>query len=263
VRVLVTGGSSGLGAALVAAFLARRDQVLIGDINEPRHTSTAGDVEAPAYLHLDVRSDDDWAAARDWVADQWGGLDILVNNAGVAGGGRIDVASMDEWQWITEINLFGVVRGTRAFVPMFKEQQHGQVVNIASLAGLVHPAGMGSYNAVKAGVVAFTETTGHELAAYGVTAHVVCPSYFRTGLVDAMQGADEAVGAVIGALVANAPVGPDDIAAAVLEGLERGDELILPDEAARAAYELKLTDRAAYDEVMRKQAARLNAMGGA
>jgi NAD(P)-dependent dehydrogenase (short-subunit alcohol dehydrogenase family) len=268
-RVLVTGGSSGLGAALVAAFVARGDQVVNGDINEPggsrlagARTSTTGDVETPAYLHLDVRSDDDWAAARDWVAQQWGGLDILVNNAGVAGGGRIDVASMDEWLWITEINLFGVVRGTRAFVSMFKEQRHGQVVNVASLAGLVHPAGMGSYNAVKAGVVAFTETTGHELAEYGVTAHVVCPSYFRTGLVDSMQGADEAVGSVIGALVANSPVGPDDIAAAVLEGLECGDELILPDQAARDAYGLKLSDRASYDEVMRKQAARLNAMGG-
>jgi NAD(P)-dependent dehydrogenase (short-subunit alcohol dehydrogenase family) len=136
-------------------------------------------------------------------------------------------------------------------------------VNIASLAGLVHPAGMASYNAVKAAVVAFTETVGHELAEYGVTAHAVCPSYFRTGLVDAMQGSDEAVGKVIGALVANAPLGPDDIAREVLAALDRGDELILPDEAARAAYQLKVTDRAAYDQVMRKQAVRLNAVGEA
>jgi hypothetical protein len=89
----------------------------------------------------------------------------------------------------------------------------------------------------------------------------VCPSYFRTGLVDAMQGSDEAVGAVIGSLVANAPLGPDDIARAVLEAVDRGEELILPDDAARDAYALKLADRATYDQVMRKQAARLNAMG--
>ena len=103
-----------------------------------------------------------------WVEEHWGGLDVLVNNAGVAGGGRIDVAGMDEWPWITEINLFGVVRGTRTFVSMFKEPGVGHIVNIASLAGLVHPAGMGSYNAVKAGVVALSETTSHELAEYGV-----------------------------------------------------------------------------------------------
>ena len=207
-----------------------------------------------------MRSDDDWAAARDWVVEHWGGLDVLVNNAGVAGGGRIDVAGMDEWQWITEINLFGVVRGTRTFVPMLKEQRSGHIVNIASLAGLVHPAGMGSYNAVKAGVVAFSETTAHELAEYDIGCSVVCPSYFRTRLIENMQGTDTAVGQVIGGLVAGAPLGPEEIAAAVLEGMERGEELIVPDDAARAAYQLKLTDRAAYDQVMRKQAARLNAM---
>jgi NAD(P)-dependent dehydrogenase (short-subunit alcohol dehydrogenase family) len=144
---------------------------------------------------------------------------------------------------------------------MLKEQRAGHLDNVASLAGLVHPAGMGSYNAVKAGVVAFTETIGHELAAWGIRASVVCPSYFRTGLVDAMQGKDEAVGEVVGALVANAPLGPDDIAREVLAGVDRGEELILPDDAARTAYQLKLADRPAYDAVMRKQAARLNAVG--
>jgi NAD(P)-dependent dehydrogenase (short-subunit alcohol dehydrogenase family) len=252
--VLVTGAAGGLGAALTDAFRARGDEVLAADIVDG------------ADLHLDVRSDDDWAAARARVVEQWGGLDVLVNNAGVAGGGRIDRSGMDEWQWITEINLFGVVRGTRTFVPMFRQQRSGHLVNIASLAGLVHPAGMGSYNAVKAGVVAFSETCAHELAEYDVRCSVVCPSYFRTRLVENMQahqpaGGDTAVGHVIGGLVANAPLGPEDIAAAVLEGMDRGDELILPDPAARAAWELKQTDRASYDQVMRQQAARLNAMG--
>ena len=258
-RVLVTGGSAGLGAALVNAFTARGDQVLNCDVKPPSEVSTG--LDHLDYLHLDVRSDDDWAAARDWVSENWGGLDVLVNNAGVAGGGRVDVAEMDEWEWITEINLFGVVRGTRTFVPMLKQQGSGQIVNIASLAGLVHPAGMASYNAVKAAVVAFTETLGHELASFGVHASVVCPSYFRTGLIEGMRGSDTSVGEVIGALVAAAPLGPDEIAAAVLEGLDQGTELILPDDAARSAYKLKTTDRKAYDQVMRSQAAKLMAMG--
>jgi len=244
-RVLVTGAARGLGAALVAGFRARGDEVLATDRD--------GEVD----LRLDVTSDDDWAAARRHVDDTWGGLDVLVNNAGVAGGGRLDVATLEEWRWITDINLFGVVRGTATFVPVFKAQRSGHVVNVASLAGLVHPAGMASYNAVKAAVVALTETTGHELAAYGVRASVVCPSYFRTGLVDRMQGADTALGVVIGQLVESAPLGPDDIAAAVLDGIDRGDQLILPDPAAQAAYALKTTDRAAYDTQMRHQAARL------
>ena len=243
-RVLITGAASGLGAALAAAFEARGDQVL-------RTDRTGGD------LTLDVTSDDDWAAALAHVEETWGGLDVLVNNAGVAGGGRLEVATLDEWQWITEVNLFGMVRGIRAFVPLLKQQRSGHIVNVASLAGLVHPAGMASYNAVKAAVVALTETAGHELASYGVRASVVCPSYFRTNLMDSMRGSDEAVGAVVARLVESSPLTADDIAAEVLAGLDRGDELIVPDQPARDAWSLKQTDRAAYDAVMRDQAAKL------
>ena len=254
-RVLVTGAASGLGAALVTAFEAAGDQVLATDL--PDAVSRLAALAPQPALALDITSDDDWAAVLAHVTDTWGGLDILVNNAGVAGGGRIDLCTMDEWRWITEINLFGAVRGTRTFTPMFKQQRSGHVVNIASLAGLVHPAGLGSYNAVKAAVVAFTETVGHELASYGVKASVVCPSYFRTNLIDSMQGTDEVVGKVIGGLVANSTVTADDIAAAVLAGINNGDDVIVPDEAARFAYYLKWADRPAYDAMMRDQAAKL------
>ena len=121
-RVLITGAASGLGAALATAFEARGDEVLRTDLRD-------------ADLNLDVTSGDDWAAALAHVERTWGGLDVLVNNAGVAGGGRLDVATIDEWRWITEINLFGVVRGTATFVPMFKRQRSGTIVNTASLAG--------------------------------------------------------------------------------------------------------------------------------
>jgi len=244
-RVLVTGAASGLGAALTAAFRARGDEVLATDI-------TGGD------LTLDITSEEDWAAALAHVEETWGGLDVLVNNAGVAGGGRLDVATLEEWEWITNINLFGVVRGTRTFVPLFKRQRSGHIVNVASLAGLVHPAGMASYNAVKAAVVALTETTGHELAGYGVRASVVCPSYFRTNLMSSLRGADEALAGVMAHLVESSPISAEEIAAAVLEGMDRGDEVIVPDRPAREAWQLKQHDRAAYDAVMRAQAAKLD-----
>jgi NAD(P)-dependent dehydrogenase (short-subunit alcohol dehydrogenase family) len=246
-RVLVTGAASGLGAALAEAFEARGDRVL-------RTDRTGGD------LTLDVTSDEDWSAALAHVEDHWGGLDVLVNNAGVAGGGRLDVTTLEEWRWVTEVNLFGAVRGIRTFVPLFKRQRSGHVVNIASLAGLVHPAGMASYNAVKAAVVALTETIGHELASYGVRASVVCPSYFRTNLMSSMRGSDEAVAAVISRLVEASALTADDIAAEVLAGLDRGDELIVPDQPARDAWSLKQADRPAYDAVMREQAAKLEAL---
>ncbi|NYJ03704.1 NAD(P)-dependent dehydrogenase (short-subunit alcohol dehydrogenase family) [Nocardioides thalensis] len=250
-RVLITGAASGLGAALAAAYESRGAQVLRTDRRE-----------ADGVRRLDVTSDDDWSAAAAHVEETWGGIDVLVNNAGVAGGGRLDVAGLDEWQWIFDINLFGAVRGTRAFTPMFKRQRSGRVVNVASLAGLVHPAGMASYNAVKAAVVALTETTGHELAAYGVTAHVVCPSYFRTNLMSSIQGRDTALAGVMRHLVEQAPLGAEEIAAEVLAALDRGEELVLPDPAARAAYDLKVGDRPAYDQVLRAQARKLEESSG-
>ena len=247
-RVLVTGAASGLGAALTTAFRARGDEVLATDLTAPGGADS---------LALDVRSDADWSTARAWVAEHWGGLDVLVNNAGVAGGGRIDVCTLDEWQWLTDINLFGVVRGTRAFAPMLKEQGSGLVVNVASLAGLVHPPGMGAYNAVKAAVVALSETLGHELAPYGVGCAVVCPSYFRTNLMHSLRGADTDVAEKVGAMVAQSTLTADQIAEAVLTGIDAGLELIVPDAPARAAYDLKRTDRVAYDAEMRRTATRL------
>jgi NAD(P)-dependent dehydrogenase (short-subunit alcohol dehydrogenase family) len=257
-RILVTGAASGLGEALTAAFRARGDEVLATDVAGEGGLETGARAPSSTTGKLDITSDDDWAAALAWVREHWGGLDVLVNNAGVAGGGRIDVAGIDEWQWILDVNLLGVVRGCRTFTPLFKQQRSGRIVNVASLAGLVHPAGMASYNAVKAGVVALTETLGHELSPYGVQATVVCPSYFRTNLMDSLRGADEALGAVVTQLVESSPLTADDIAAAVLAGIDAGDELILPDPAARAAYDLKLRNRPAYDEQMRHQAARLD-----
>ena len=246
-RVLVTGGASGLGAALVSAFRAAGDEVLVTDVDDA----------AGVDLVLDITSDDDWAAALAHVEQAWGGLDILVNNAGIAGGGRIELSTIEEWRRIIDINLLGVVRGTRTFTPMFKQQGSGHVVNVASLAGLVHAAGMGSYNAVKAAVVAFTETTGHELHPFGVKASAVCPSYFKTNLLSSMRGSDQRVGRVVAGLIERATVTADDVAAAVLEGIANGDDLIVPDEPARQAFALKWGDRAAYDALMRHQAARL------
>ena len=172
---------------------------------------------------------------------------MLVNNAGVAGGGRIDRCTIEEWRQITEVNLFGVVRGVQAFTPMLKAQGSGHLVNVASLAGLVHPAGMGSYNATKAAVVAFTETCGHELAGFGIRASAVCPSYFRTNLMGSMQGSDTALGEIVGARRALRRSPPTTSRRRCSPGMDAGDDVIVPDEPARQAYFLKWADRPAYD----------------
>ena len=249
-RVLVTGGASGLGAALVARFVAEGHQVLSTDV------SVDGPDSRASYLKLDVRNAEDWAKAVEWCEQNWGGLDILVNNAGIATGGRIDVESLDEWDRVVDINLMGVVRGCRAFTPVFKRQRSGHIVNTASAAGLVHPPMMSSYNTVKAGVVALSETLSHELHPYDVTVSVVCPSFFRTNLGDSIQGKDTAMGATARQLIEKSPRSADDIAAGVIAGIKKKQFLIIPDRPALMAWRTKRFARPLYDRQMRKIAAR-------
>jgi len=250
-RVLVTGGASGLGAALVERFVADGHQVLSTDVaaDVPGHGATE-------YRQLNVRDAADWDAAVAWCEENWGGLDILVNNAGIATGGRINVESLDEWDRVIDINLMGVVRGCRAFTPLFKRQRSGQIVNTASAAGLVHPPMMSSYNTVKAGVVALSEPLAHELSPYGVSVSVVCPSFFKTNLADSLQGADTEMRATARKLIEKSPRTADEIAAKVVAGVKKRQFLIIPDRPALLAWRTKRFARPLYDRQMRKIAAR-------
>ena len=253
-RALVTGGASGLGLALTKALLAQGDLVVVGDLAESRPESVPGDA---AYLTLDVRSERDWEAARDWVDREWGRLDLLVNNAGIATGGRIDVETTEDWQRVLDINLMGVVRGCRTFTPIFKRQRDGHIVNVASLAGFIHGPGMSSYNATKAAVVAVSETLGFELDPWGIKVSVVCPSFFRTNLHESMRGTDTAMESTAIGLITQAPFTAAEIATAVLHGIEAGDAVIVPDDIAVSMIAMKRTDPEAYAVWGRDGAARL------
>ncbi|HKY57116.1 MAG TPA: SDR family NAD(P)-dependent oxidoreductase [Aeromicrobium sp.] len=254
-RVLVTGGASGLGAALVEQFLKRGDRVLVTDL--------ADSSEAPAgasYLRLNVTSDADWDAARAWVETNWGGLDVLVNNAGIATGGRIDVVTLEEWQGVIDINLLGVVRGCRTFVPMMKTQNAGHIVNTASLAGLVHPPAMASYTAVKAGVVAVSETLSYELSPWNIAVSAVCPGFFRTNLASSLAGSDQAVDKVAARLIEKSPLTAPQIAAEVMKGIDARHMVIQPDAPGRRAVWTKKFARPLYDREQRRFAARIKAV---
>jgi len=256
-RVLVTGGASGLGAAFVAEFLKRGDRVLIADLQPPVDPALVSGAE---QIKLDVTSDDDWAAARAWVEEHWGGLDVLFNNAGIAAGGRIDVVGIDEWQRVIDINLLGVVRGCRTFVPMMKTQGSGHVVNTASLAGLVHPPAMASYTAVKAGVVALSETMSYELDPFGISVSAVCPGFIRTPLAASITGSDPVANKVAARLIEKSPYTADQVATAVMAGIAKKKMVIIPDARARKAVWTKRFARPLYDREQRRFASHINAM---
>jgi NAD(P)-dependent dehydrogenase (short-subunit alcohol dehydrogenase family) len=244
-RVLITGGASGLGAALAARCAERGDRVLVTDVTEP-----AALPGGATFQKLDITSETDWAAALDRVRADFGGLDVLVNNAGIAAGGRIDRLGAEHWQRVLNVNVLGAVTGCRTFTPLFKEQRGGHLVNVASAAGLVHAPAMSSYNASKAAVVALSETLRHELHPYGVRVSVVCPTFFRTNLAASMSGDDPMMVQVATRLIDKAPLGADEIAARVLQSVDARKFLIMPDRPARIAFWTKRLARVLYDRRM-------------
>jgi NAD(P)-dependent dehydrogenase (short-subunit alcohol dehydrogenase family) len=252
-RVLVTGGASGLGAALAARYAARGDQVLVTDLGEE------ADVPSGAlYQRLDVTSEKDWTAALDRVRADLGGLDVLVNNAGIAAGGRIDRLNAAHWERVLGINVLGAVTGCRTFVPLFKEQRSGHLVNIASAAGLVHPPAMTSYDAGKAAVVALSESLKWELAPWGIDVSVVCPTFFRTNLAASLGDDDPLMNTVATRLIESSKLGADDIAARVVTAVDAKRFLVLPDRNARLAYWTKRLARPLYDRQMMAAGARIH-----
>ena len=257
-RVLITGGASGLGLALVQQLAARGCRVLATDVHAEVPDVLRG-LEHVDYLRLDVTQDADWSVARDWVVEHWDGLDLLFNNAGVAAGGRIELTEMDQWQWIVDINLLGVARGCRTFTPMFKAQRSGHIVNTSSAAGLIHPPRMSEYNAVKAAVVALSETLKHELAPHDVKVSVVCPTFFKTNLTASMRGKDEAAQRSAAKLIDRSRVTADDIATTVLKAVSAGRHIILTDRQGVMAYAAKRFARPVYDQMMRRASFRMAA----
>lgn len=261
-RILITGAASGLGHALARRYAADGWRVLLTDQDEDALGRAVEALPAPgretaATRVLDVRSDEDWADARAWVEEHWGGLDVLVNNAGVATGGRFAHLPIEDWEWILSINLMGVVRGCRTFVPLFEDQGDGHLVNIASAAGLLNPPVMASYNVVKSGVVSLSETLRWELEPAGIRTTVVCPTFFRTGLAGTFRTPDDAVRRSMEKLVTQSSVPAERIADRIVEGVAKGRFLVLTDRQGVVAYAVKRFVPPLFAREARKGARRL------
>lgn len=256
-RVLITGGASGLGAALADRYVRRGARVVIADV-----------VDAPpeqiraTYQRLDITSVSDWSAAVARMCSELGGIDILINNAGVAAGGRIDQADTQHWRRALEVNVLGAVNGCHSFAPVFKQQGHGHIVNIASLAGLVHPAAMSSYTASKAAVVALSESLRYELGPWGIDVSVVCPSFFRSNLSASVDDCDPLAHQVATKLIDRAPRSADDVAARVIASVARKQFLVLPDRSARLAYWTKRLASPIYHRQMYAAGAKIRRAAG-
>ncbi|SEN11808.1 Short-chain dehydrogenase [Stigmatella aurantiaca] len=261
-RIFITGGASGLGRSLALRFARAGWKVCIGDIHEGRGAEVLAELEAlgaqALSLRCDVRREEDLRAVAERLEADWGGVDVVVNNAGVAQAGAIEDVPLDDWQWIIDINLLGVVRGCKVFTPLFKRQGGGHFVNVASIAGLLDAPMMSSYNATKAAVVSLSETLQNELHSHGISVSVVCPAFFKTNLVESMRVTHPRFQATVGKFFARAKITSEDVAEDIFTAVKKHSFFVLPHREARYIWRLKrFLPREVYAPLMRRSTRRM------
>jgi NAD(P)-dependent dehydrogenase (short-subunit alcohol dehydrogenase family) len=244
---IVTGGGSGIGAAIVRALAARGSEVVIADIDETAAKALAEEVNAGSRVAastavVDVTDAGAVADLVDQVAADHGSLDFIFNNAGIAVAGLVDQLTLDHWDRVIDVNLKGVVHGVHAAYPVMLRQGHGHIVNTASLAGLVPGPGLAPYVAVKHAVVGLSLSLRAEAAIRGVKVTAVCPGFVDTpllgrvnpGLPQTETGANaETLTRMLGKLYH-----ADLLAQDVLRGIEQNRALIVAPRSARIAWRM-------------------------
>ncbi len=252
-RMMITGAGSGLGREIALRWAREGWRLALGDVNEEGLRQTLALVRGAGgsgfVQRCDVRDYSQLIALAQACEEHFDGIDVIVNNAGVASGGFFSELSLEDWDWQIAINLMGVVKGCKAFLPLL-ERSKGRIINIASMAALMQGPAMSNYNVAKAGVVALSESLLAELRQLDVAVHVVCPSFFQTNLLDSFRGPTPAMKAQVGKLLESSPISAADIADYIYQQVARGQFMILPHEQGRMAWHLKQHDpQALYDEM--------------
>lgn len=250
---MITGAGSGLGRELALRWAREGSQLALADVNEAGLAETLKLVREAGgdgfIQRCDVRDYSQLTALAQACEERLGGIDVAINNAGVASGGFFNELSLEDWDWQIAINLMGVVKGCKAFLPLL-QKSHGKIINIASMAALMQGPAMSNYNVAKAGVVALSESLLIELRDQQVGVHVVCPSFFQTNLLDSFRGPTPAMKQQVGKLLESSPISAADIADYVYAEVAKGSFMILPHEQGRMAWALKQKNpQLLYDEM--------------
>ncbi|HEY7907006.1 MAG TPA: SDR family NAD(P)-dependent oxidoreductase, partial [Wenzhouxiangella sp.] len=186
--VMITGAGAGLGEAMARRFYQSGAQIVACDVVADRIQALADSLGPEVMpVTMDVTSEADWADAVHQTMERFGRVDVLINNAGVAVAGRLEDTSLDDWRWVMEIDLIGVMLGCQAVLPMLREQKSGHIINVASVAGLAGAPEINAYGTAKAGVVALSEMLRAEVKLDGIEVSALCPAFVKTRLTETMR----------------------------------------------------------------------------
>jgi NAD(P)-dependent dehydrogenase (short-subunit alcohol dehydrogenase family) len=259
-KILISGAGSGLGRALALRYAREGAQVCVSDMSKESAQETVQLIEDAGgeafFMLCDITKQWDVDKLSLQLAERWSSLDLLVNNAGVATAGTLEFESMEQWQWVLDINVLGHVRMTKAFLPLLRASRapDKRVVNIASQAGLTPAPGMGSYSVSKAAMISFSETAYLELAHEGIHVSVVCPAFFNTNLNTSLRGDQAGMNETVSKLIKKSDVTADTIAEQIFNQVADRKFLLITHKDGRSAYRLKRflsMDR--YLEIMKKR----------
>jgi len=241
---IITGAASGLGRAIAVALAERGWRLALADVDVEGAEETGALVRAAGgearVEQLDVSRFEAWQSLVARLQAQWPRLDLLVNNAGVSCAGEVGLVTMDDWRWIVDTNLFGVIHGCHACVEWLKQNPSGaRIVNVSSVAAFASAPMMAAYNVSKAGVLALSETLYAELRPHGVGVTVVCPGFFSTNLLTSGRFLTDEQREAAAWYMQRANISASDVAAATLRGMDRGQLYVVVPWRARLAWRLK------------------------
>jgi NAD(P)-dependent dehydrogenase (short-subunit alcohol dehydrogenase family) len=224
--VALTGAASGIGRALAQLLASKGAHLAISDVNEAGLRETASMLHGPGEVSthvVDVRTRDAVYHYADDVERRHGGADIVINNAGLTVHGSIEAVSYEDFELVIGVNMWGVIYGTKAFLPLLRKRPEGHIVNISSINAMVPFVDNGPYNISKYAVLGLSETLMMELAEDPI--HVTCvhPGGIRTNIVRNAKGLSEKEAAMFDRIARTMPEGA---AAQIVSGIEKNREQI-------------------------------------
>lgn len=189
---IVTGGSRGIGKAIVLTLVKEGVKVLINyKGNESAAVETLSELKRMGgegeIFKADVSIEDEVEKMFNFVLEKWGKLDILVNNAGITKDNLLIRMKDEEWDQVINTNLKGVFLCTRAAIKIMIKQRSGKIVNISSIIGLRGNIGQANYAAAKAGIIGFTKSVAKEVASRGITVNAIAPGFITTDMTEVLS----------------------------------------------------------------------------